>query len=104
LLPIVDFHFPRDGLPENHGVEMYVPRDGQRWYAMRRAVTSWWFAIGAAGPPPDQWLYDGPHPPRGFPAEPEWDRFGEIQPRSTGIDSTSVPTRCPKAAIPVSCG
>jgi hypothetical protein len=70
LLPIVDSHFPCDGLPENHGIEMYVARDGRRWYATRRAVTDWRFAIGAAGPPPDQWLHDGPHPPRGFPAEP----------------------------------
>jgi len=76
LLPIVESHFARDGLPENHGVETHVSRDGQRWYATRQAVTGWWFAIGAAGPPPDQWLYDGPHPPQGFPAESEWDRFG----------------------------
>lgn len=76
LLPIVESHFSRDGLPENHGVEMNVARDGQSWYATRRAITGWWFAIGAADPPPDQWIYDGPHPPQGFPSEPEWDRFG----------------------------
>lgn len=76
LLPIVEPHFSHDGLPEDHGVEMYVARDGQRWYATRQAVTGWWFAIGAAGPPPDQWLYDGHDPPQGFPAQPEWDRFG----------------------------
>ena len=76
LLPIVEPHFVRDGLPENHEVEMYVARNGQCWYATRQAITGWWFAIGAAGPPPDQWVYDGPHPPQGFPAESEWDRFG----------------------------
>ena len=76
LLPIVESQFSGEGLPENHGVEMHVARDGQCWYATRRAVTGWWFAIGAAGPPPDQWVYDGPHPPQGFPSEPEWDRFG----------------------------
>ena len=76
LLPIAEPHFSRDGLPEDHGVETYVARNGQRWYATRQVVTGWWFAIGAAEPPPDQWLYDGPHPPQGFPAEPEWDRFG----------------------------
>lgn len=76
LLPIVESHFSHDGLPEDHGVEMFVARGGQRWYATRQAATGWWFGIGASGPPPDQWLYDGPDPPRGFPAEPEWDRFG----------------------------
>ena len=76
LLPIVESHFARDGLPENHGVETYVTRNGQHWYATRQAVTGWWFAIGAAGPPPDQWVYDGLRPPQGFPAEPEWDRSG----------------------------
>ena len=76
LLPIVESHFPSDGLPESHGVKMHVSADGQSWYASRQTPSEWWFAIGAAGPPPDEWLYDGPHPPQGFPAEPEWDRFG----------------------------
>jgi hypothetical protein len=76
LLPIVESHFERDGLPENRGVEMHISRDGQSWYATRQVVTGWCFAIGAAGPPPDEWLYDSGTPPPGFPAEPEWDRFG----------------------------
>lgn len=75
LLPLVESHFQSDGLPENHGVKMHVSARGQSWYATRKTPSEWWFAIGAAGPPPDEWLYDGPHPPRGFPAEPEWDRF-----------------------------
>jgi len=76
LLPIVESHFVRDGLPEDHGVETHVSRDGQRWYATRQVVTGWWFAIGADGPPPDEWLYDGPEPPEGFPNERQWDQFG----------------------------
>ena len=76
LLPIVESHFQSDGLPENHGVKMHVSTDGQRWYATRQTPSEWWFAIGAAGPPPVEWFYDGPHRPQGFPAEPEWDRFG----------------------------
>ncbi len=76
LLPTVESQFTRDGLPERHGVELHVSSDGQQRYATRRTVTGWWFAIGAAGPPPDEWMYDGPCPPRGFPAAPEWDRFG----------------------------
>lgn len=76
LLPIVEPHFAHDGLPEDHGVEMYVSSDGQSWYATRQTITGWWFAIGATGPPADQWLYDGPAPPTGFPSVPEWDHFG----------------------------
>ena len=60
---------PFDGLPENHGLELAVADDGQSWCAWRRTITGWCFAVGAAGPPPDQWLYDGPNPPEGFPGE-----------------------------------
>lgn len=76
LLSIVEPHFERDGLPSDHGIEMRVAPDGTGWFAVRRTVTGWWFGIGAAGPPPDQWLYDGPVQPSGMPAEPEWNRFG----------------------------
>ena len=76
LLPLVASHFARDGLPDEHGVEMWVRADGQAWYATRQTTTGWWFAIGAGGPPPDEWLYDGPRPPKGFPRAAEWDRFG----------------------------
>ncbi len=76
LLGIVESHFQRDGLAEDHGIEMLVSADGQSWYATRRTPSEWCFAIGAVGPPPDEWVYDGPRPPGGFPAEPEWDRFG----------------------------
>jgi hypothetical protein len=62
--------FTTDGLPEdNHGVVMQVARDGQSWYAWRRTVTGWCFAIGASDPPPNQWEFDGPNPPAGFPGE-----------------------------------
>lgn len=76
LLPIVEPHFAHDGLPDPHGIELHVHRDRKSWYATRQTISGWWFAIGAAGPPPDQWLYDGQEPPQGFPSEPEWDRFG----------------------------
>jgi hypothetical protein len=55
------------GLPEDHGIRLRVRRDGQAWCAWRRTVTGWVFAVGAAGPPPDQRFYDGPEPPAGFP-------------------------------------
>lgn len=76
LLPIVESHFVRDGLPEEHGIEMVVAHDGQSWYAYRRTISGWYFAIGASGPPPDQWCYDGPEPPAGFPDDGSWSRFG----------------------------
>jgi len=76
LLPIVESHFERDGLPDDHGINVCFHPGGQSWYAVRQTVSGWWFGIGAAGPPPDQWLYDGSSPPVGFPGEPEWDHFG----------------------------
>jgi hypothetical protein len=57
------------GLPPDPGITMKVSKNGQAWYAWRRTVTGWCFAIGAAGPPPDQWEYDGPEPPHGFPGK-----------------------------------
>ncbi|MEK6328772.1 MAG: hypothetical protein AABM66_14790 [Actinomycetota bacterium] len=58
---------PFKGLPEDHGISLSASPDGQAWWAWRRTLTGWCFAIGAASPPPDQWLYDGPEPPTGFP-------------------------------------
>lgn len=55
------------GLPAEHGIKMKVRKDGQAWYAWRRTITGWCFAIGGKGPPPYQWFYDGPEPPTGYP-------------------------------------
>ena len=69
---LLDFALDGSGgqdLPNPHGVEMRVSTDGHRWMAWRRTITGWVFAIGAAGPPPDQWEYDGAVPPDGFPGE-----------------------------------
>jgi hypothetical protein len=63
-----DFFKPY-GLPEDHGVTIRVAKNGKAWYAWRRTVTGWCFAIGAAGPPPDRWEYDGPEPPERFPSK-----------------------------------
>lgn len=67
-----------DGLPEDHGVHLNVASDGQSWWAWRRTVTGWCFAVGAANEPPDEWFYDGPEPPSGFPGQdPTWgERWG----------------------------
>lgn len=73
LLDILTF---RD-LPENHGITVRISGDGQRWFAWRRTVSGWCFAIGAASAP-DQWVYDGAGPPSDFPKiGDEWgDAFG----------------------------
>ena len=67
LLQILDDSLTRHGLPSESGVTLRVSEDGQSWYAWRRTVTGWCFAIGAAGAPPDQWKYDGAEPPKGYP-------------------------------------
>ena len=63
-----DFFRP-DGLPPDPPIIMKVAKKGRAWYAWRRTVTGWCFAIGAAGPPPDRWEYDGPDPPGSFPSK-----------------------------------
>ena len=69
MLRVLGDDFTRHGLPRESGITLHVAQDGQSWYAWRRTVTGWCFAIGAAGPPPDQWTYDGPEPPKGFPGK-----------------------------------
>lgn len=73
LLDMIGDGLIRFGLPGNHAITLAVAENGQCWYAWRRTVTGWCFAIGAAGPPPDQWQFDGPEPPAGFPGQdPLW--------------------------------
>jgi hypothetical protein len=73
LMNILGNDFTRQGLPRESGIMMRVSEDGQSWYAWRCTVTGWCFAIGASGPPPNQWTYDGLEPPSGFPGEdPAW--------------------------------
>lgn len=67
LLKIFEPDFARKGLPADHGIHLVVSRNGQAWYAWRRTITGWCFAIGAAKAPPDQWRHDGPEPPSSFP-------------------------------------
>ena len=72
MLRVLGDDFTRHGLPRESGITLHVAQDGQSWYAWRRTVTGWCFAIGAAGPPPDPWTYDGPEPPKGFPGKDSW--------------------------------
>lgn len=59
--------FTTQGLPIPSGIIMTVAEDRKRWFAWRRTSGGHYFAIGASEPPPNQWLYDGPGPPRDFP-------------------------------------
>ena len=75
LAPVVVNLSEKYGLPTPNGVCVHVSGDGQQWYAERQTITGHWFAIGAAGPPSDQWFYDGADPPSGYPDDSEWDQW-----------------------------
>ena len=72
-----------NGLPMPTDIQLRVSANEQCWYAERETITGHWFAIGAAGPPPDQWLYDGATKPVDFPNEDEWDQW------SSGVHSVN---------------
>lgn len=67
LAEILSSRFEEGGLPQPHGIDIDVSQGGQSWYASRRTISGWYFGIGSANAPPDQWFYDGPEPPSGFP-------------------------------------
>ncbi len=76
LLRRFERYFEEDGLSQPNGIALHVSTDGQSWYAERQTVSGHWFALGAAGPPTDQWLFDDSEKPNGFPVESEWDQWG----------------------------
>jgi hypothetical protein len=57
------------GLPTDHGITLKVRADGKAWYAYRQTPSGHFFAIGASGPPPSEWYWDGDKPPPGFPSK-----------------------------------
>lgn len=68
------------GLPPNQGLTMSLSKRGRVWYAWRRTITGWCLGIGASGPPPDQWLFEGPEPPRGPPGtDPGWRQSSSVE-------------------------
>jgi hypothetical protein len=68
--------FASYGLPKDHGIKLRVGEDSQSWYAYRQVATGWFFGIGASGPPPDIWYFDGPNLPSGFPSQSsDWDHW-----------------------------
>ena len=87
---IIDRLSDKCDLPRPNHVEVHIAGDGQSWYATRRTITGHWFAIGAAVPPTDQWFYDGPTPPHGFPTETEWDQWVEGSHSPNWVDSSEA--------------
>ena len=52
--------------PESE-IVMTVGPKRRSWFAWRRTISGWVFAIGAASAPPDKWTWEGPEPPNGAP-------------------------------------
>ena len=48
-------------------ISMTVRPNGKGWYAWRRTPGGWHFGIGATGPPPDRWTYEGDEAPASHP-------------------------------------
>ena len=67
LVPNLASNLERFDITSPSGVEVTLGEVGQAWAASRQTETGWWFAIGAAGPPPDRWEFDGPVRPAGLP-------------------------------------
>lgn len=61
--------FTSQGLSIPSGIKMKVAKRGQSWFAWRKTPSGHVFAIGASGPPPSQWKYDGGRPPSSFPGK-----------------------------------
>lgn len=51
MLAIQNNDFTRYGLLLDHGITLRVSKDGQAWFAIRRTVAGWVFAIGASEAP-----------------------------------------------------
>lgn len=68
--------FLKKGLPADPRIALHLSPNGQHWWAWRRTVSGWVFAIGACEAPNDRWEYDGPDVPSGGPGrDPRWRHF-----------------------------
>ena len=63
---------------------MKVADDGQSWWAQRRTIRGWVFAIGAAAPPPSQQFFNGPEPHEAGPGTSGWGAEHEWTPNWIG--------------------
>ena len=66
-------------LPADGGITMSVHGKGHSWFAWRRTPAGWCIGIGAAGPPPDTWVFEGPDPPEGFPRKDRGWKRGDFE-------------------------
>jgi hypothetical protein len=66
LMEMVSGLLPKE-LSANANITMTVGTKGHSWFAWRRTVAGWCIGIGAAGPPPDSWVFEGPEQPEGSP-------------------------------------
>lgn len=67
----------RRGLPEDLGIKIEASRSGHSWFGWRRTPSGWCLAVGASGPTPDEWYYDGPEPPTTFPGKGKGNQWAE---------------------------
>jgi hypothetical protein len=73
MLETLASYITSHGLPADHGIHLAVSKNRKAWYAWRRTVSGWCFAIGSAKASPDEWRYDGAEPPTGYPGkDPSW--------------------------------
>ena len=77
LLKIIGDDFTRHGLPKDAGIAIEIAENGKAWYAWRRTITGWCFAVGGTAGASDEWEYDGADPPRGFPRKQAEHRLEE---------------------------
>lgn len=57
----------RTDLPEGHGIQLRVRKDGKSWFGWRETIGGFCFAVGGTREVDDQWQYDGVKPPAGYP-------------------------------------
>lgn len=56
-------------------IEIRISSNRQAWFAWRRTIGGWVFAVGQSNPK-DDWRFDGPEPPQSYPRI--GDEWGEI--------------------------
>lgn len=68
-------------LPDGPPMVMHVRNDGQAWYAYRATPSGHVFGMGADGPPPSKWYYDGRQPPDSYPPGRGWSSLMDETPK-----------------------
>lgn len=60
-----DWH--QKDLPVDNGLTLTVSDNGQSWMAWRLTPSGWCFGMGGTSQWQQEWQFDGPNPPSGFP-------------------------------------